>query len=193
MNDKLLDTLMAKASTDREWWEHAALDCATKGHYFTIMDRKWQEPYLSRFWLTTPVQRNDMDRNDGLVWESRNSVLLHYFHKADDAGALHDHPWPFSTCVLAGGYVEERASSDWFDGVINTLVPGLLRPQINMRLVGDTAKCDVHTPHRVATIEPDTWTLVMTGDKYDHEWGFYPEGKARVGWREYLNVAEVRS
>ena len=46
-----------------------------------------------------------------VIWGSRFSgngskVYLHYFWQSDEEAALHDHPWPFWSLVLWGGYFE---------------------------------------------------------------------------------------
>jgi len=190
MIDPVVERICNKLRNDDQkaylsWWEVAALDAYEKGHHFLILDREWQQPYLSRFWLTKPTARGV----DGVPWESRNSCLLHYFHKPDDAGALHDHPWPFWTTVLSGGYVEERfVLSDQEGTRILDLGCSPSTSYYIRRCVDDRTYVTAQTPHRVASIEDDTWTLVTTGDTYSHEWGFWPEGGQRVGWREYLHA-----
>ena len=59
-----------------------------------IMDRQCNEPLLTRYYL--------------LLKERRHfpfNVFLHKFHKGDP-GDVHDHPWPYATLILAGGYYE---------------------------------------------------------------------------------------
>lgn len=202
-DDPIVATLTEKMPSDLTWWENAALAAFDKGHHVLIKDREWKKPYLSRFWITTPKPRNV----DGIAWESSNSVLLHYFHAPDDAGALHDHPWPFTTEVLSGGYREARPCADWTSyrdtaaksGNINMMFGSMINKspraadtEIHHREVGDSVSVDCNTPHAVVGIANNTWTLVRTGEAYGHEWGFYPDGGQRVGWREYLNIKEVR-
>jgi hypothetical protein len=40
------------------------------------------------------------------------AVFLHRFHRSDYDDALHDHPWPFVSVVLSGGYYEHAVGQD---------------------------------------------------------------------------------
>lgn len=51
--------------------------------------------YLSR-WTLSGQRDKGTDR----------AVFLHQFHRSDYDDALHDHPWPFTSVILAGGYYE---------------------------------------------------------------------------------------
>jgi len=56
------------------------------------------KPYLTRCYLF------GKDR----AW---GNIYLHHFHSSDQGDELHNHPWAWGlSFVLAGGYVEERAS-----------------------------------------------------------------------------------
>jgi hypothetical protein len=59
------------------------------------------KPYLTRCYLF------GKDR----AW---GNIYLHHFHSSDQGDELHNHPWAWGlSFVLAGGYVEERASNPW--------------------------------------------------------------------------------
>src|SRR3954465_13658675 len=75
--------------------------CAGEKHEIT---RAWtREPYLTRWTLFGA-------RSNGNV-----AVYLHRFHRSD-ADELHNHPWPFISIILAGGYWERTPASGWRDG-----------------------------------------------------------------------------
>jgi hypothetical protein len=59
-----------------------------------IYDRVNNEPYLERFYLFLK-ERNRFPFN----------VFLHKFLKGDPDD-VHDHPWPYATLILKGGYYE---------------------------------------------------------------------------------------
>ena len=67
-----------------------------------------------------PPRSEVITRADGRVylrrwrlWRGRFfSVCLHRFMAPDESECAHDHPWPFVSLVLWGGYVEEV----WPDG-----------------------------------------------------------------------------
>jgi hypothetical protein len=59
-----------------------------------IMDRQCNEPLLTRYYLFLK-DRKSFPFN----------IFIHKFHKGDP-GDQHDHPWPYFTLILAGGYYE---------------------------------------------------------------------------------------
>ena len=59
-----------------------------------IMDRQCNEPLLTRYYLFLKERKN-----------FPFNIFLHKFHKGDP-GDVHDHPWPYFTLILAGGYYE---------------------------------------------------------------------------------------
>ncbi len=59
-----------------------------------IFDRVHNEPYLERYYLFLK-ERNRFPFN----------VFLHKFLKGDPDD-VHDHPWPYATLILKGGYYE---------------------------------------------------------------------------------------
>lgn len=44
------------------------------------------------------------------TWHDR-AVYLHRIHRSDGDDALHDHPWPFVSVILGGGYWEHTATA----------------------------------------------------------------------------------
>jgi hypothetical protein len=149
---------------------------------------------MARFWLTAP----ERDRANAERWESADSVLLHRFASADDDEALHDHPWDFTTTILAGEYDEHLPPVDWIDanptgsgkwtgnGYDDVLGPAWDQ-RIETRRSGDTVKREAIDLHSVGRVAPGTWTLVRTGPRI-RDWGFHPHGTPWVLWREFLGV-----
>ena len=64
------------------------------GRYRVIFDRDDNEPYLERYYLFLK------DRKSFAF-----NVTLHRILKSD-LDDLHDHPWPWVTVILQGGYRE---------------------------------------------------------------------------------------
>jgi hypothetical protein len=135
------------------------------GRYRVIMDRLDGEPYLERYYVFLR-DRNSFPFN----------IFVHKFLKSDPDD-VHDHPWPFATLILRGGYWE------W-------------RPQFNARgeKNGEIAKwcgpgsfrtAQASTYHRIE-LDPDItcWTLFMPGAK-QRDWGFLVKNKW-VQWEQYL-------
>ena len=117
------------------------------GRKRVIMDRLSDEPYLTRYYLFLKERK----------WFPFN-VFLHNFHKGDPDD-LHDHPWPFVTVIIKGGYWEHLQTGErkW-------------RGAGTIRFAG-SREC-----HRVE-LEPgtDVWTLFIPGP-HVREWGFIDKG-----------------
>ena len=112
-----------------------------------ILDRIGQEPYLVRYYLFIKDRK----------WFPFN-VFLHKFLQSDP-DELHDHPWPYFTLILRGGYWETTPKGRFWRG------PG------HMRISGSNSL------HRVE-LEPGVcaWSLFIPGPKL-REWGFIVNGK----------------
>ena len=117
-----------------------------------IMDRLSDEPYLTRYYLLLKERK----------WFPFN-IFLHNFHKGDPDD-LHDHPWPYCTIILKGGYWEhlETGERKWRS-------PG------QGRIAGSRSL------HRIE-LEPgvDCWTLFIPGPQL-REWGFIDNGE----WKQH--------
>ena len=127
------------------------------GRQRIVMDRQSNEPYLERYYLFLK-ERKHFPFN----------VFLHKFLKSDPDD-VHDHPWPYATLILKGGYYE------WI-------------PRVNSRgeKVGEKRRwrgpghfrvCRATSYHRIE-LDPDVtcWTLFMPGPQ-TREWGFLSNGQ----------------
>jgi len=130
-----------------------------------VMDRVENEPYLERYYLFLR-ERNRFPFN----------VFLHKFLKSDPDD-VHDHPWPYATLILKGGYWE------WiphFDTV------GRKTGEYQVwRGPGHFRVSKANSFHRIE-LDPDitAWTLFMPGPK-QRDWGFLVRNKW-VQWEQYL-------
>ena len=95
------------------------------------------------------------------------SIRLHKFHRSDDDRAFHDHPWPFVTLMLRGGYWDVTENGE------NWIAPLSLR----YRPLG--YRHTVRLPEGKCS-----WSLVLTG-RYQHRWGFYVKNK--LGGERFVN------
>lgn len=139
------------------------IERAMKTPYTHIKD------YMERYWLV-PYNK----------WLP--SARIHHILSSDDARAFHDHPWPYLTVILKGGYFEVRPQYD---------SSGLY--------IGETKKW--HGPgsvlvrrsssyHRLELPEGRTaWTLFITG-RYRRKWGFLVQPAMKVPHTEYLGEPE---
>lgn len=132
-----------------------------------IMDRVIDEPYLERYYLFLK-ERDRFPFN----------IFLHKFLKGDPDD-LHDHPWPYATVILKGGYYEWTPDFDK-DGVKT----GETR---HWRGPGHLRFSSADSYHRIELKERVTcWTLFMPGPHHK-EWGFDVEGRW-VKWDDYLRM-----
>ena len=130
-----------------------------------VMDRVENEPYLERYYLFLR-ERNRFPFN----------VFLHKFLKSDPDD-VHDHPWPYATLILKGGYWE------WiphFDTV------GRKTGEYQVwRGPGHFRVSKANSFHRIE-LDPDitAWTLFMPGPK-QRDWGFLVKNQW-IQWEQYL-------
>lgn len=124
-----------------------------------ILDRKSKDPYLERYYLFLK-DRKTFPFN----------VFLHKFLRSDPDD-LHDHPWPYVTLILRGGYWE------WVPLFVENKIGGVKVKEIIgekkvWRGPGHFRICNAESYHRIE-VEPgvDCWTLFMPGPQ-KREWGF---------------------
>ncbi len=130
-----------------------------------VYDRLDNEPYLERYYLFL----KDRDRFPF-------NVFLHKFLKSDPDD-LHDHPWPYATLILKGGYYE-------WTPVFNN--KGKKIGEISTwRGPGHFRTSSARSYHRIE-LDPsvECWTLFMPGPK-QRDWGFLVENNW-VQWEQYL-------
>ena len=139
-----------------------------RGRKRIVMDRINNEPYLERYYLFLKDRKH-----------FPFNVFLHKFLKSDPDD-VHDHPWPYATVILKGGYYE------WI-------------PQFNKegKKFGEIAKwrgpghfrtCSANSFHRIE-LDPavECWTLFMPGPQ-TRDWGFL----TRTGWVQHEQYLDSR-
>jgi hypothetical protein len=120
------------------------------------------DKYLTR-WVLYGRRGKDGTRRNG----PGPKLFLHLFHRGDAEDYFHDHPWPFWSLILTGGYFEiTPAGIEWCGP---------------LRLLRRPAEWQ----HRV-TLRPERrcWTLIWTGAKA-RTWGFHCPGRGWINWREH--------
>jgi|TARA_B110000503_G_C7072422_1_gene381446 hypothetical protein len=138
------------------------------GRKRVVMDRQSNEPYLERYYLFLK-DRNRFPFN----------VFLHKFLKSDPDD-LHDHPWPYATLILKGGYYE------WIP-IYNQQGRKLCEVAV-WRGPGHFRISSANSFHRIE-LDPEVtcWTLFMPGPQ-KREWGF----ATRSGWIQHEQYIESR-
>jgi hypothetical protein len=122
-----------------------------------IMDRGSKEPLLTRYYIFLK-DRAKFPFN----------VFIHKFHKSDPDD-VHDHPWPYATLILKGGYYEWTPV---FDGEGKKIAE-----TCSWRGPGHFRFCSANSYHRIE-LDPNitAWTMFMPGPQ-KKEWGFLVKNK----------------
>ena len=130
-----------------------------------VYDRIEDAPYLERYYLFL-TDRTKFPFN----------IFLHKFLKGD-VDDVHDHPWPYATLILRGGYFEHVPVFDDQGRKISE--------QCFWRGPGHFRICSANSFHRIE-LKPNVecWTLFMPGPK-QREWGFLVRNQW-VQWQQYL-------
>jgi len=122
-----------------------------------IMDRTCNEPLLTRYYLFLKDRKH-----------FPFNVFLHKFHKGDPDD-VHDHPWPYATLILKGGYYEWTPMFDSKGRMLGEIC--------KWRGPGHFRICGANSYHRIE-LDPSVtaWTLFMPGPQ-KREWGFLVKNK----------------
>lgn len=114
--------------------------------------RQWEDtPYLTRWVLWG-------ERNAAVP---RRNLYLHRFTRSD-SDTYHDHPWPFTSIILAGGYWEHTPTG-----------PGGLTDRKRWYGPGRILRRPAQWKHWVEVpAGREVWTLLLVGRKV-RSWGFW--------------------
>jgi hypothetical protein len=108
-------------------------------------------------------------------------IYIHKLCRDDNDRALHDHPWPFTSFIMKGGYFEYTPATAWY-------------PEGEKKYYGRFSflRRPAKWIHRFELVERPTWTLVFVGRRC-RKWGFWVDGTKWCWWRKYnynLNICE---
>jgi hypothetical protein len=117
-----------------------------------VLDRQSADPYLERYYVFLK-DRKYFPFN----------IFIHKFLKSDPDD-VHDHPWPYATLILKGGYWE-------FTPIFNDKGEKVGEEK-HWRAPGHFRFSSATSYHRVV-LEPgiECWTMFMPGPQ-QREWGF---------------------
>lgn len=134
-----------------------------------VLDRASNEPYLERYYLFLK-ERKRFPFN----------IFLHKFLKSDPDD-VHDHPWPYATLILKGGYYEWTPEFNSQGKQIGEIC--------HWRGTGHFRFCKASSYHRIElALNIECWTLFMPGPQ-QKEWGFLVKDK----WTHYQDYLSARS
>ena len=136
-----------------------------------IMDRTSDEPYLERYYLFLK-ERESFPFN----------IFLHKFLKSDPDD-VHDHPWPYMTVVLKGGYWEHTP-------IFNN--EGKMFAEFQTwRGPGSIIKRSAGEYHWLELEEGSSATTLFFMGRQQREWGFLVQTKKGfhrwIKWTDYLS------
>ena len=136
-----------------------------------ILDRQSNEPYLERYYVFLK------DR----TWFPFN-IFIHKFLKSDPDD-VHDHPWPYATLILKGGYWEWVPQFSSLGNKVGEVA--------HWRGPGHFRICSATSFHRIE-LDPtvECWTMFMPGPQR-REWGFLVRGQW-IHNEQYLNERAVK-
>lgn len=99
------------------------------------------------------------------------NVYLHEMLGSDEDRALHDHPWPNSSTLLKGSFIEHTVNGSY------------------IREAGDVVQRQADMLHRLELVGNRALSLFATGPKV-REWGFACD-HGWVHWRDFVNTDDV--
>lgn len=166
---------------------------AMKTPYFHLdgyMERYWLVPYRAAIQRAMPLGITFGATYDGtgpvspwrrpIAWLLQRfdiAVRVHHILRSDKGRDPHDHPWPYLTIILRGGYHETRYNDEGVPVAAKWYGPGsvIFRPAKSWHML-DLPPYDT------------CWTLFITGRK-KQKWGFNVDG-VKVPYDEYLKAEQ---
>lgn len=145
-----------------------------------IKDRDTKEPYLIRYYLFLKDRK-----------KFPFNITLHKILKSDDP-IFHDHPWPFFTIILKGGYCETTPIYEWIEEPENCSDPRMTHTV--RKIVGHKTKwkgpgsiiwhraTDLH--YLLLKDEQPCTTLFFMGPQ-KRNWGFLSKNGWTL-WSDYI-------
>lgn len=125
------------------------------------------EPYLQRYYAGTFADGHDL-------W-------LHRFISCDGERHLHCHPFDSRSVIMTGGYVEELpdgpverpADPSGADRIVGMMALGIQTMHAEYLTIGRVIT--VYDWHRIASVQPGTWTAFIVKPKRLPCWFFRDE------------------
>lgn len=167
--EKVVDWLIREAKktpyshiTEKRVIEHSELNSDKFAGSF-------ESVYMERYWLW------GLDYYSWFAKLTGYSLRLHYIRRPDRDRHLHDHPWPFTSVVLRGNYLE-RMPFNHLQIHDAYSQPGMFNEEYCEtieRTQGSIASRNIHQRHTIAHVSPGgVWTLFISGKKRQM-WGFW--------------------
>jgi hypothetical protein len=169
------------------------IERAKRTPYFHLpgyMNRWWLVPYNQVIWRGPSEHHGDIrycatDGTGPVTWRRPVVRLLqklgvairvHEILRSDSGRDPHDHPWPYLTVILKGGYFEERYDDQ--GKLVSTKYHG----------AGSVLWRPAGSWHRLIVPNGQTVTTLFVSGKKACTWGFNVDGK-KVPYHEYKEGA----
>lgn len=138
------------------------------------------EEYMLRHYILFKGQEFEPGNNEKV--EHNFNVFLHNIRGSDEP-VYHDHPWPYLTLILSGGYWEHTPIFD-VEGYI-------IADTKKWYGAGSFRRAKSGHYHWLEMGPESTWTLFMRG-KRCNEWGFMPMmHKDKINWKDWVYQREA--
>lgn len=105
------------------------------------------------------------------------AAVFHQFSQVDH-GDPHDHPWPFTSFVISGGYVEQVFQLDGSSELVH-------------RKVGDSFRIDAKHIHRIIDLPAGECTTIILPGPHEQKSGFYQFREGRA-WHRFWDQEEFQ-
>ncbi len=146
--------------------------------------------YMSRWWIVPYRHETKLSffkRPLGWLMQLFDiAIRIHEIKRSDDARSFHDHPWPYLTVILKGGYFEITPLYDRSGLYLGEKSVYFGPGSILFRRAKTQHRLEIHDPdlHSIHEIQATT-TLFITFKK-SQSWGFFPYPKNKIYYQDYL-------
>jgi hypothetical protein len=160
-------------------------------HIPGYMERYWLVPYEAKGTATIPKgcvrlswRRNPIGR---LLQKCNIAIRVHYILREDRDLMMHDHPWPFISCVLDGWYLESRPMYgdqrfEWNEATKREWY------RLSFRGTWSWAFRRATDRHRIVDLPLEgCYSLFITLGPPRHPWGFYDQHQKMYWWNNLGN------
>jgi len=153
--------------------------------------------YMERYWLVPYRKRTRYAETDGtgwVCWYKRPiafilqclgiAVRIHYIKRSDAGKSFHNHPWPYITAIIEGGYNEETPTYDKNGFYLGKRSIHYGPGKVLFRRSSHFHRLEVpsYSPFSMGT--DGAWTIFITFWKVN-EWGFLIRPKHVLPAHEY--------
>jgi hypothetical protein len=149
-------------------------------HLGDYMSRWWIVPYrheLKLTWYKNPI--------GWFLQQFDIAIRVHEIKRGDSDRALHNHPWPYITLILKGGYIEVTEIRSKNNQFICYQKQEYVSGDILFRSSSFRHRLELFNLNPYVYPQETTTTLFITFRK-NNEWGFYETPDYFIHHKNYL-------